>query len=235
MTPLGTDGLLHPPMSYPIIPIMGIFEPNMGMIGAIKMNSRPQNLANALFTTTQQRILGYLYGQPDRSFFANQLIQLTGSGTGAVQRELQRLEASGLATTEKRGNQKHYQANPASPIYEELRAIVQKTFGMAEPLKQALAPLCQEILAAFIYGSVAKQRDTAASDIDLMIVSNTLTYPTLYDRLVDAESHLQRQINPTILTREELNKRIKEENAFIVRMLSQPKFWLIGAEYVLAA
>ena len=91
----------------------------------------PSRLADALFTTTQQRVLGLLFGDPDRSFFANELITLTGSGSGAVQRELARLESSGLVTAKWLGNQKHYQANKDSPIYNGLWNIVQNTVGVA--------------------------------------------------------------------------------------------------------
>lgn len=127
-------------------------------------------MADALFSGTQQRVLGYLFGQPERSFFANELIHLAGAGSGAVQRELKRLADCGLVTVRRIGNQKHFQANPQAPIYQELCIITQKTFGLANPLMEALKPIEAEIEAAFVYGSVAKGKDTASSDIDLMIV-----------------------------------------------------------------
>lgn len=191
-------------------------------------------LGDALFSTTQQRVFAYLFGQPDRSFFANELITLTGGGSGAVQRELKRLESSGLVKTERRGNQKHYQANPASPIYAELCSIVRKTFGLAMPLREALEPLAQSIEAAFVYGSVAKKSDRADSDIDVMIVSETLSYADLYEHLAQAESALGRQINPTVYTRAALRQKIAADNAFVTRVLAQPKIWLIGTEHDLA-
>lgn len=191
-------------------------------------------LGDALFSTTQQRVFAYLFGQPDRSFFANELITLTGGGSGAVQRELTRLESSGLVKTERRGNQKHYQANPASPIYAELCSIVRKTFGLAMPLREALEPLAQSIEAAFVYGSVAKKSDRADSDIDVMIVSETLSYADLYEHLAQAESALGRQINPTVYTRAALRQKIAADNAFVTRVLAQPKIWLIGTEHDLA-
>src|SRR5690242_21833434 len=134
------------------------------------------SLADALFTTTQQRVLGALYGQPQRSFTVTELIASTGAGSGAVQRELAKLTASGLLTVRPIGNQKHYQANPAAPIHGELVAILQKTVGLAEPLRDALQPLAKRIALAFVFGSVAKGSDTARSDIDLMVVSAHLGY-----------------------------------------------------------
>src|SRR4029078_7161094 len=103
------------------------------------------------------------------SFFATQLIGLAGSGSGAVQRELQRLSESGLVTVTRLGNQKHYQANPAAPIFGELRGIAVKIFGPAEALRAALVPLGKRLHAAWLFGSVAKVADRAQSDMDGLI------------------------------------------------------------------
>lgn len=103
------------------------------------------SLADALFTTTQQRVLGALYGQPERSFTVSELIATTAAGSGAVQRELAKLTASGLLTMRPIGNQKHYQANPAAPIHAELVGIVQKTVGLADVLREALDPLTERL------------------------------------------------------------------------------------------
>ena len=107
------------------------------------------SLADALFTTTQQRVLALLFGQPARSFFATELIELTGSGSGAVQRELKRLTSSGLITVTPIGKQKHYQANPDSPVFAELRGLVLKTVALVEPIRQALERLADRITLAF--------------------------------------------------------------------------------------
>ena len=191
------------------------------------------SLADALFSGTQQRVLALLLGQPDRSFYANEVIALTRGGSGAVQRELARLAQSGLVTVQSSGNQKHYQANPASPIFHELVGIVRKTMGLAEPLREALAPLMNRIKAAFVYGSVAKRRDTASSDIDLMIVSDDVTYADLYQTLEAVSKQLGRKVNPTIYTPAELAKRIAGGGAFVRRVLEQPKIWLKGDERAL--
>ncbi|HEU5295788.1 MAG TPA: nucleotidyltransferase domain-containing protein [Burkholderiaceae bacterium] len=196
--------------------------------------ARHTSLADALFTGTQQRVLALLFGQPGRSFYATELIGLAAAGSGAVQRELARLSQSGLITAHAVGNQKHYRANAASPVFEELSAIVQKTFGLAEPLRAALAPLAKRITAAFVYGSVAKQQDTASSDVDLMVVSDSVSYPDLYATIESASQRLGRTVNPTIYTRKELTKRIKSGESFVTRVLEQPKVWLIGSEDDLA-
>lgn len=208
--------------------------PIMGMKAKTPPAVPHTSLSDALFSNTQQRVLGYIFGQPERSFFATELIGLAGGGSGAVQRELKRLEESGLVSVSRLGNQKHYQANPQSPIYAELCGIVQKTVGLAEPLRMALMPFSKNIAASFVYGSVAKRSDTAQSDIDLMVVSDTLEYADLFGALEQVATVLVRTINPTIYTRQELAKRIKQKNAFLTRVLAQPKVWLIGAEHDLA-
>lgn len=216
------------------IPNLGSKMPNMGMKAKTKSSTFHTGLSGALFSNTQQRVLAFLFGQPERSFFATELIGLAGGGSGAVQRELKRLEQSGLVTMTPLGNRKNYQANPNSPIFAELCGIVQKTVGLADPLRAALAPFGKKITAAFVYGSVAKRSDTAHSDIDLMLISDTLEYADLYAALEQAATILGRTINPTIYTRKELAKRREQNNAFVERVLKQPKIWLIGSENELA-
>jgi predicted nucleotidyltransferase len=188
-----------------------------------------------LFPAARQRVLALLFGQPGRSFYANELIDLARIGVGAVQRELARLERSGLVTVRRVGSQKHFQANPDSPIYGELVALVRKTVGLAEPLRAALAPLTDRIAAAFVYGSVAKQADDARSDIDVIIVSEQVTYPELFQVLQPLEFQLGRPVNPTVFTRAELAARRQEGSAFVTRVLAQDKLWLIGGENDLVA
>lgn len=205
-----------------------MIQPNMGMIN---INSRaPSSLADALFPKVRQRILAVLFGTPGRSFYANEVIALAQSGTGAVQRELATLAEAGLLTVSKQGNQKHFQANAAAPVFAELRGLILKTMGLADVLRVALAPLAQQIEAAFVYGSVAKQQDTASSDIDLMIISPSLAYADVFAALETAATTLGRKVNPTLYTPLEIDRRREQDNAFVTRVLQQPKIWLIGTE-----
>jgi predicted nucleotidyltransferase len=200
-------------------------------MGTTKKPPRPDtNLASALFSTTQQRVFGLLFGQPDRSFYANEIITLSGVGSGATQRELARLEAVGLVTTSRVGNQKHFQANAASLIFAELAGIVAKTVGVAMPLAQALQPFAKKIRAAFVYGSVAKKSDTAMSDIDLMVIADELEYADLFEALTVAEARLGRPINPTVQSYAEWKKKLAGKNAFTVKVSAQPKRFVIGDE-----
>jgi predicted nucleotidyltransferase len=187
-------------------------------------------LGDALFSGVQQRVLAVIFGMPERSFYRNELLQLTRSGKGAMQRELERLEKSGLVTVRAQGNQRHYQANSAAPIFEELHGIVVKTFGVADVLRQYLAPLAERIQAAFIYGSIAKRAETAASDVDLLVVSASVGYQDVIEALQPAEKKIGRKINPTVYKPAELRRKRAERSSFVVRVLQQPKIFLIGSD-----
>lgn len=188
------------------------------------------SIAESLFSGVQQRLLALFFGQPDRSFFNNELLRLTGTGKGALQRELERLVSAGVVTATRIGNQNHYQANRAAPIFEEIRGIVTKTFGLADVLRAAIANLTDRIELAFIFGSVAKGTDTAASDIDVMVVAEDLAYADLFERLAPAEATLGRKVSPTLYTSDEFSRRQSEDNHFITRVLEQPKIFLIGGD-----
>ena len=191
------------------------------------------SMADALFPKVRQRVLAVLFGTPDRSFYANEVIALAQSGTGAVQRELAGLSEAGLLTVSRQGNQKHYQANAAAPVFAELRGLVLKTMGLADVLRAALAPLGNEISIAFVFGSIAKQTDTAQSDVDLLVVSDSLGYADLFAALEDATRTLGRTINPAIYTQAEFAARLQGDNAFVHRAMQQPKIWLMGQETTL--
>ena len=221
------------------MPISGMIMPNMGMKSSGKTQKRRKSersrksaggggMASALFSTTQQRILALLFGQPDRRFFANELIGLTGSGSGAVQRELARLTDSGLASARKEGNRKYFQANPGAPLFEELRSIVLKTVGAAGPLTAALTSLAPQIELAFIYGSVAKGQDTASSDLDLLVVSDSLTLEKLYSVIASAEHQLSRKVSVTLYTTSEYQRRLEEKNPFLTKVLAGEHITLLG-------
>lgn len=203
--------------------------PTLGMKASSGRSGR-SSLADALFTKTQQRVMRVLFGQPERSFYATELIRDAGTGSGAAQRELARLERSGLIEARRVGRQKHYQANAASPLFSELRNIVLKTVGLAEPLRDALKPVSSAIRAAFVYGSVAQATDQATSDIDLMIISDSLTYGDVFGALDKVTRAVGRKVNPTVYTAAEFSKRARTENAFVTRVLEQQKLWVIGSE-----
>jgi predicted nucleotidyltransferase len=194
------------------------------------MSIKKNNLSDALFTRAKQSLLGLLYGQPDKDFYTNEIIRLTNIGTGAIQRELKKLADAELITVKEIGNQKRYQANKTQPFFAELRSIVLKSFGLAYTLEDALKPMSKRIMLAFVYGSVAKQTDTASSDIDLILIGNDLIYADVFKLFEKAELKLGRKINPTIYSPAEWNKKRKSKNNFILKIIEQPKIFLLGSE-----
>jgi predicted nucleotidyltransferase len=191
-------------------------------------------MADALFPRVRQRVLALLFGHPDRSFYANEIIGWVDAGSGAVQRELARLTDAGLVTVARIGRQKHYQANQQAPIFAELRGIVLKTSGLRDELRAALEPFEQKVRAAFVFGSVARGEDDAESDVDLMVISDELTYADLFDALESASARIARSVNPRIYTTADLARRLDEQNAFVTRILEQPRIWLVGNDDDLA-
>ena len=198
--------------------------------GHRKAERRP--LADALFTKTQQRALGILFGRPDRTFFLRELIEAAGSGSGAMQRELARLEESGLVTVSRIGSQKHYQANHDAPIFEEVRGIVTKTVGLADPLRTALRSLGKRVVLGLVFGSMARGDARAESDIDLLVVADGLTLEELFARLGPAEKKLGRKIHPTLYTSQEFARRRKIGNPFLRKVLAGKHIAVIGTQDV---
>jgi predicted nucleotidyltransferase len=188
------------------------------------------SLSRALFSKVQQRVLGLIFAHPDRSFYTSEIIRTVASGTGAVERELSRLQRSGLVSVEQIGNQKHYRANRHSPIFEELQGLVLKTVALQEPFKKALEPYANKVRAAFIYGSVANETDTAQSDIDLMLIGDDLNYSDLYTTLQDVEDRLLRKVNPTFLSAKEWKRRSSQDGSFVKKLVTRPKLFVLGSE-----
>jgi len=189
-----------------------------------------QSLSSALFSNVQRRVLALIFGQPERSFYASEIVRKVNSGTGAVERELSRLQHSGLVNVERIGNQKHYRANRESPIFNELHSLVLKTVGLTEPLKRFLEPYLNKIKTAFVYGSVAKGMDTARSDIDLMVIGEDLSYTDLFEGLQKAEQVIGRPVNPNFLSLKDWQHKLTQKDSFVGRINAQPKIFVVGSE-----
>ena len=186
------------------------------------------SIATALFSDSQSRVLRWLFGQPERGFHLSELRRLTGLGSASLQRELNRLADAGLVNADRVGNLRRFHANDKSPVYAELLALTRKTLGVEPMLREALEPLTPDLKTAWIYGSVAKQSDTAKSDIDVMLVGEKLTLAKVLKVLVPLEPQLGRKINPTLYTPAEFKRRRAERDSFVNRVLAQPVLALIG-------
>ena len=169
------------------------------------MGTKPSALSDALFSKAQRRVLGLLFGQSERSFYANEIVRAARAGVGAVQRELEGLAAAGLVTVSRLGNQKHYQANQGSPIFDELKSIVAKVLspGPAAPVlqqpqaqyavgakaaklripKKEIAALCRKygVKKLSLFGSAARGEMNPQSDVDLMLEFDPSSKTSLWD------------------------------------------------------
>jgi predicted nucleotidyltransferase len=186
------------------------------------------SIATALFSDSQARVYRWLFGQPNRSFHLSELRRLTGLGSASLQRELRKLADSGLVNSERVGNLRCFRANPRSPVLRELVTLTRKTLGLEPMLSDALAPLVPRLRAAWVFGSVAKQTDTAESDVDVMVIGDDLTLSEVLERLLPVENELGRKINPTCYSVAEFASRRSEPDSFVSRVLAQPVLPLIG-------
>ncbi|MDZ7751716.1 MAG: nucleotidyltransferase domain-containing protein [Gammaproteobacteria bacterium] len=184
-------------------------------------------LSNALFTETQKKVLGLLYGQPDRTFYTKEILRLTGMGVATIKRELDRMRAAGILRMTRIGNQHHYQANPRCPIYGELIGIVKKTVGATEVIRRALTPLAELIDRAFIFGSVASGKESASSDIDLLIIGEA-GFADVVKALYPVQETLGREINPKIYRKEEWTRMKTAQDAFVTELMAKPRLDVIG-------
>jgi len=186
------------------------------------------SIGDALFTKTQQKLLALFFGQPDKSFYLNEVVRLADMGRGSISRELNKLTDAGVLVVSKQGNQNHYQANKALPIFNELKGVVKKTFGVAGVLQSALVPLLPQLSRAFVYGSVAKGEDNAGSDVDVMLVGEDLSYSEIMQLLESAELQLGRPVNPTIYSPTEFSERLAEGQSFLTKVMAQMQINLLN-------
>ena len=186
------------------------------------------SIASALFSDSQVRVFRWLFGQPGRGFHLSELRRLTGLGSASLQRELNRLATAGLVRSERVGNLRRFQANDQSAVFGELATLVRKTLGVAPVLREALAPLAPRLDAAWIYGSIARQTETSASDVDVMLVGDDLPMADVLARLLPLEAQLGRKINPTTFTAAEFQHRRNDPDSFVSRVMAQPILPLIG-------
>ena len=190
----------------------------------------PHGIAAALFTPVQARVLGLLFGQPDRRFHSAELIRLVEGGTGAVQRQLARLTDAGLVGATRTGNLKYYQARDDSPVFTELWGLVAKTIGLVEPIRQALSPLEARIDAAFIFGTAARGQGWDGGDIELMVLARSLDATTLAAALRPAEALLARHINPTVMTPRNWLTQLRAPHSVAKQIARGPRVAIIGPD-----
>jgi predicted nucleotidyltransferase len=187
------------------------------------------NALTVLFNKTCVLLLSFLYNNPKKAFYLREIARKIGMGVGTVQRELSKLVLADLVVRQAQGKQVYYEANPRSHVYNEMRGLIIKTFGLADIVKGALNPFLNKIDHAFIYGSQANGTSTADSDIDLMVVGN-ISEMELHKAINKAEGKFGKAINYSLFTPVEFSKRKKEKKGFINRIVSGKKIMLVGDE-----
>lgn len=185
------------------------------------------SLAHFLLGRTRSAVLGTLLLQPDKSLHVREIARLTGANAGSLHRELRKLAELGVLMRSQTGRQVNYRANTACPVYEELAGLLRKTSGMADVLRSALLPLTGQIDTAFVYGSMASGKTHAPSDVDVMIVGS-LGFVEAVIALEPAQQGLGREVNPTVFSCEEFDRRRHKNGDFVAMVMEQPKIWLIG-------
>ncbi len=190
---------------------------------------------DALFSKSRQRVLTVLFGNPQRSFYANEIIAMAQVGTGSTQRELVSLAEAGLLLVSKLGNQKHFQANPDSVVAAEIYALVQKTLSLAGVLGAAMAPLASQVEFALAHGSNEQLRDTAHSDVTLLVASDSLTDDDLTAALSPAATTLARRFAVELCSPAEFNRKCASEAGYLSDLQAQSKIWLAGSNAQISA
>jgi len=188
-------------------------------------------VAEALFGKTRRNVLSLLFGRPDERFYMRQVARMTGASVAAVQHELARLTTAQLVVRTPEGKQVYYRANTESPVFNEIRGLMDKTVGAVAVVRSTLSGLAGEgrIDIAFIYGSVASGTYEASSDVDVMIIGE-IKLSKIIPALRVAQDRLGREINPTIYPGEELRMRLTDREHFITQVMDGPKIILIGSE-----
>lgn len=186
------------------------------------------SIKNALFTESQSQVNAWIFGHPDRNYHFSELAKSTGLASASLQREINRLTQAGLVLSDMVGNQRRISANRHSPVFEELYQLTRKAMGAEPLLREALRPLSDKMACALIYGSVAKGTDTTASDIDILIVSDSVGLSDVLEHCRDAEIQLGRKINPNCYTLPAFNHRHQEQDSFVQRLLAHTTIDLFG-------
>lgn len=180
-----------------------------------------------LFGNYRRQVLGLMLLRPEDSLYVRQIARLTGVPAGSLHRELQSLESAGLLLREPFGNQVRYRANRANPIYAELTEIFRKTSGLADLLRDALAPIADQISTAFVFGSIAREEATAASDVDVCVIGDA-TLVQAVGAVAALHERLGRTVNPVVMKPAEFRKQLKSGDRFVRRLMNEPKLFVIG-------
>lgn len=185
--------------------------------------------SQALFTPAQSKVLEWIFGQPQRWYHLQELMRLTELASASLQREINRLYEAGLVVEERVGNMRRVKANPDSPVFADLANLVRKTMGAIPALAQALKPLAAQMQVALVFGSIAKGTEHAGSDVDVLLVSDTLQLAEALALLLPLEAQLGRRVEVKLYTSNEFHTRRAEAGSVVQRILAGPIALLYGS------
>lgn len=187
------------------------------------------SIAHHLLGQTRSSVLSALFLHPDESLHVRELARVTGASPGSLHRELRALSDLGLLLRREVGRQVHYQANPQCPVFAELAGLLRKTAGVADVLREALAPLGQRVALAFAYGSVAAGTERPGSDVDVMLLGSA-TFADVAMAFAEVQATLGREVNPTPMSVQDFSRKLAEGDGFARSVATGPKIWLMGGE-----
>jgi len=190
---------------------------------------RNYSVLTALFPQVRQGVLAATLGQPDKWWYLSELAGRLGTSPSSLQRELSSLVASGILVHRREGTRAYFKAETQSPVFRDLQHLFEKTAGLAPILEHILKPFGNKIQSAFIYGSVARSRENAMSDVDVMVIGRA-GLADLSPALRKAEARLGREVNVTAYSPEEFREKIKSGDHFLAAVLRGRKQFVKGGQ-----
>ena len=184
-------------------------------------------LAEILSSRVKAEVFRLLFGLSAKELHLRELERQTGFALGTVRQELQRLVRLELVAARRDGNRVYYRANHEHPLYPEIHSLVLKTVGLADVLREALGQ--EDILVAFVFGSVGRAEERAHSDVDLMVIG-PIGLRQLSGRLSAVSAQLGRVVNPHVMTAEEFRRRKAKRDHFLTRVVESPQIFVIGGK-----
>jgi predicted nucleotidyltransferase len=188
---------------------------------------RKTSILDSLFSGVRQGILAATLTRPDKWWYLSELANFIGTSPSSLQRELNALVQCGILEQRRDGRRVYFKAEARSPVFADLRGILEKTAGLVPTLQDLLQPFRNEILIAFIYGSIARKEEHASSDVDLMVIGS-VGLAQLSPGLRDAEKRLGREINVTNYSVHEFRRKVQRHDHFVTRVLKSSIRFVIG-------
>lgn len=192
----------------------------------LKMENKTFFPSNLFRSSLRRRLLALFLTNPESRYYIRQLHAMFGGSVGSLHRELRQLEDTGVLTSERVGNLRFYYADKRYPLFKELTAIVAKTVGVEGTLRSALLKV-SGIDIAFIYGSFASGTESGASDVDLFVIGD-FDLDLFNTTLTKVEKRLAREVNYTVMSTGEFAEEYREGLPLVVKLLAEPKVFLIG-------